>query len=70
MSEEKTCCVEAAEGEDWDAPIALVRWCGVVWGRVGLSRGFGTLERLIDSPEAEAITVAVWWDVVVVIQYS
>jgi hypothetical protein len=27
VSEEKTCCVEAAEGEDWDAPIALVVSC-------------------------------------------
>ena len=34
VSEEKTCCVEAAEGEDWDAPIALVRWCGVLWERL------------------------------------
>jgi hypothetical protein len=40
VSEEKTCCVEAAEGEDWDAPIALVRWCGVVWCGKGSSGGW------------------------------
>ena len=36
MSEAKTCCVEAAAGEDWDAPIALVMvlWGGGLWSRI------------------------------------
>ena len=41
MSEEKTCCVEAAAGEDWDAPIALVWWCGFAWDRTGEGMNVG-----------------------------